>query len=95
MGLGAKRGIGNTQAMKSGVCRTLARAEDPKLPLWAPTDVQLAPSSPKLVGGGFAEDPPGTACTSRMRLGGLPLLYATHKVLYHAPVLVLLQVSHV
>src|SRR5215203_3337332 len=42
----------------------------------------------------FFEVRPGTFCTSKMRLG-LPL-YAMHKVVYHAPVLILLfQVSHV
>ena len=29
--------------------------EGPILPLWAPTDVQLAPTSAKLVEGGFSE----------------------------------------
>src|SRR5215208_6337512 len=47
-----------------------------------------------LLEGVFCEVLPGTSCTSKMRLG--LHLYATHEVVYNAPVLVLLfQVSHV
>jgi hypothetical protein len=47
-----------------------------------------------LAEGEFSEGGLGTLCPSKKRLG--LLLYATHKVLYHVPVLDLfLQVSHV
>ena len=60
-------GMGDSQAAFSGVCRTLARPEDPNLPLVTPTDMQLAPTSTKLVEGAFCELRPNSVLRSSPR----------------------------